>query len=503
MQATGSGHPARAAALPSTHASGGADRLLIDLGMNSRAVFSAVAAALSVWAIACGPATGENRATQPTAPTAAAAVPAHPNVVLVTIDTLRADHCGAYGYPRPTTPHLDAVAAAGTLFETAYTPMPTTLPAHAALFTSRHPRELGVRENGVNLPEDATTLAEILRSAGYATAAFVSSFVLDERFGLEQGFDHYDDDFSAAEGDLRDHYRWQGKDMHRPFDRRGRATTDAARAWLQSREGGAPFFLWVHYFDPHQPLRPREPFYSQFARKGLETEPERVVDLYDAEVRYADEQIGRLLAAVRGIAPGGETLTVIAADHGEGLWQHGWLEHGVNLYEEAVRVPFVWHWPGRIAAGQRVAPPVSLIDTLPTILGLLELPAPDTPIRGRDLSAVVSGSDAADPERYVFMKRRHYERQMIAQRRIAGPVVAVRWGAWKLIHSKAERGIELYDLARDPGESVDVAGWRPKVTRLLSSQLASWQEAHPQGPARPATLPEDVRRGLEALGYVE
>ena len=455
---------------------------------------------------ACGPA-AEDAHTQNAPPTAspelATNTPAHPNIVLVTIDTLRADHCSTYGYPRPTTPHLDAVATAGTLFETAYTPMPTTLPAHAALFTSRFTREIGVRKNGVPLSERATTLTEILRSAGYATAAFVSSFVLDERFGIQQGFELYDDDFSAAEGDLRDDYQWHGQDMDRPFDRRGSATTDAALDWLRSREGSAPFFLWVHYFDPHQPLRPREPFRSQFAREHVETEPERVVDLYDAEVRYTDEQLGRLLDAVEGIAPGGETLTVIAADHGEGLWQHGWLEHGVNLYDEATRVPFVWRWPGRIAAGQRVSPPVSLLDTLPTIVGLLGLPAPDVPIRGRDLSAIVAGATAADEERTVFMKRRHYEHRVINNRRVTGPVVAARWRHWKLIESKNERGIELYDLASDPDENHDVAGWRPRVTRLLVTRLSEWRSSQPREPATPAALPEDVRTGLEALGYVE
>jgi len=468
-----------------------------------------LAIALAVWGLACGPDAEENRAQSASLRVGSnvaalqSEITRRPNILLVTIDTLRADHCSSYGYPRPTTPHLDALASAGTLFETAYTPMPTTLPAHAALFTSRTTRELGVNKNGIPLPEDATTLAEILRDEGYDTAAFVSSFVLDEQFGIDQGFELYDDDFSEASGNLRDDYQWHGKEMDQPFDRHAAATVTQALEWLQSRKQSAPFFLWVHFFDPHQPLRPREPYRSQFARADVETEPERVVDRYDAEVRYTDEQLGRLLEAVETLAPAGETLTVLAADHGEGLWQHGWLEHGVNLYDEATRVPFVWRWPGRISAGQRISTPVSLIDLLPTLVGLLDLPARDAAARGHDLSAVVTGKAPGDGERHVFMNRRHYDRQTLGRRRVSGPAQAVRWGQWKLIDSKNERGIELYDLAIDPGENHDVAGWRPHITDSIKTELSAWRASQQKRNTPPPALSEEARKGLEALGYIE
>lgn len=381
--------------------------------------------------------------------------------------------------------------------------MPTTLPAHAALFTSRTPKELGVNKNGIPLPEEATTLAEILRDEGYDTAAFVSSFVLDEQFGIGQGFEVYDDDFSTASGNLRDDYQWHGQDMDRPFDRHAAATASAAIDWLESRVESAPFFLWVHFFDPHQPLRPQEPYRSQFLRANVETEPERVVDRYDAEVRYTDEQLGRLFDAAYTLSPAGETLTVLAADHGEGLWQHGWLEHGVNLYEEATRVPFIWSWPGRISSGQRISAPVSLFDLLPTLSRLLDLPPRDAASRGHDLSAVVQGKASADGERHVFMNRRHYDRGVLGRRRVSGPSQAVRWGQWKLIQSMNERGTELYDLAVDPGESNDVSGWRPHITDSIKTELAAWQASQKKNERQPSAIPEDVRRGLEALGYVE
>ncbi|UCE86438.1 MAG: sulfatase, partial [Deltaproteobacteria bacterium] len=367
---------------------------------------------------------------------------ARPNVVLVTIDTLRADHCGTYGYERPTTPRLDALAARGAVFDAAYAVSATTLPSAATILTSLPPNEHGVMKNGWVLPERVDTMAEILASHGYDTAAFVSSFVLERRFGTAQGFAAYDDDFTGADASSRIR-NWEGHDLTAPYDRRGHQTADRAIAWLKTRQSHAPFFLWLHWFDPHSPYDPPQPYRDRFARPDAASQKDRWIDLYDGDVRFADEQLGRVLAALDAVAPAERTLTVVVGDHGEGLLDHGWLEHGVHLYEEAVRVPLVVHWPGRIRP-QRVPHPVGLVDVLPTLLGLVELPT-HAALRGTDLAPILRGETPADPERAVFMQRRLYRGAMHKGVRVAGPKWAVRWRNWKLIYASLDDVAELYD----------------------------------------------------------
>jgi arylsulfatase A-like enzyme len=430
-----------------------------------------------------------------------AAANALPNVVLITIDTLRADHCGIYGYDRPTTPHLDALASQGAVFEAAYAVSATTLPSTATLFTSLHPNEHGVLKNGRILPERVRTMAEILGSHGYDTAAFVSSFVVERRFGTAQGFDAYDDDFTGASSSSPIRH-WEGHQLSAPYDRRGHETALRAIRWLHARQSQAPFFLWVHLFDPHSPYDPPEPYREQFARAGATSEKERWVDLYDAEVRFGDEQLGRLLAAVDALAPVEPPLTIVAGDHGEGLLDHEWLEHGVHLYEEAVRVPLIVRWPGRIAP-QRNADPVGLVDVLPTLLSLLELPKPDG-MRGADLARVLQGQTRADPERAVFMQRRLYRGAKHKGVRVAGPKWAIRWRNWKFIYASLDDDVELYDLETDPQEKRDRAPEHPELVQGFKGRLDSWLAGQPV-PAKPRShdLSPRVRQALEALGYVE
>jgi arylsulfatase A-like enzyme len=434
---------------------------------------------------------------------------ARPNVVLVTLDTLRADHSSSYGYGRPTTPQLDAVAARGALFESAYAVSATTLPAHAAIFTSLHPGEHGVRKNGMVLGPQVTTLAEHLARAGYTTAAFVSSFVVDRRFGAAQGFAHYDDDFRGADSSIgRRLEHWEGHTLDAPYDRRAGDTTDRAVAWLRGARAAQPFFLWVHYFDPHHPYDPPEPWRSALLREGSRGRG-RDVDLYDGDVRYTDEQLGRMLRAVDAVSPPERTLLVILADHGEGLWSHGWLEHGVHLYEEAVRIPFVVRWPGRLPEGRRLPGLVSQVDVLPTLLSLLGLPPAGAPLRGRDLAPALRGEQGLDPDRTIFMQRRLYETRVVKGYEVAGPMWAARWRNWKLIESpREERGLELYDLAADPHERDNGAAREQGTAADLARRLVAWREGlHPAEdaalPASPAPADDEVRRRLEALGYVE
>jgi arylsulfatase A-like enzyme len=356
-------------------------------------------------------------------------------------------------------------------------------------------------KNGVALPADVPTLAEALRAAGWETAAFVSSFVVERRFGLARGFDHYDDDFAGADHSSPIRH-WEGHSLDAPYDRRGAETTDRALAWLAAREDERPFFLWVHYFDPHSPYDPPGRHRDAFLEHDDPRERGHAVDLYDGDVHYADAELGRLLAATAPYAP----LTIVTSDHGEGLWDHGWLEHGVFLYEEMVRVPWVVHWPGVVPAGHVVGGLAAHVDLAPTLAALLDRPLLGE-ARGRDLSPQLRGRAAPDPERAVHLQRRHYAPMRRGHLRVAGDKHAVRVGDWKLILSPEERGFELYDLARDPGERDNLAGLRPDVLGRLGERLMAWrrgQRAHAAAPgAAPAAPDAEAAARLRALGYVE
>jgi arylsulfatase A-like enzyme len=429
--------------------------------------------------------------------------PSLPNVVIVTIDTLRADHCSAYGYERETTPHLDVLASEGALFEDAHAVSATTLPSHATLFTSLYPDEHGVLKNALVLPEDVRTMAEIMAGWGYATAAFVSSFVLDRRFGMAQGFALYDDDFRGAEfsSPIR---TWEGHRLEAPYDRRGRETTDRVLGWLRGRDPTRPFFLWVHYFDPHSPYDPPDAYRSRFLSTTDPGSEQWVIDLYDGDVRYVDEELGRLFHGLDEFVPGRERLTIVTSDHGEGLWEHGYLEHGVNLYEEMIRVPFVVHWPGRVPAGQRIPGLVGGIDVLPTLLGIVGLPLDGIEPRGLDLAPVVTGKSEIDADRALFVQRRLYKTGRRHHVRVAGPKRAVLWRNWKLIESPAEIGLELFDLATDADELHNLAGRRDDVVGPLRSRMTDWRTAQAKREkVEDASVSVEVRERLEALGYTE
>ena len=218
---------------------------------------------------------------------------ASPNIVLITIDTLRADHCSAYGYAFDTTPRLEQLAREGARVETAYVPMPSTGPAHASLFTSRYPLAHQVLKNGHVLANEYPVLAEVLGGAGYRTAAFVSSFVLDDRFGYGQGFDSYDDDFRGADSSYQDMQLWEGIEVPGEFDRRAHETTDRAISWLRENGRRGGFFLWVHYMDPHEPYDPPEPWRTKYVEPAMgRRNLRRAVALYDAEIAFTDREAG-------------------------------------------------------------------------------------------------------------------------------------------------------------------------------------------------------------------
>ncbi len=422
--------------------------------------------------------------------------PVHPNILFVTIDTLRADHCSSYGYGRLTTPNLDRLAREGVRFSRVYAPMPTTLPSHAAMFTGRRPSSLSVLRNGARLGDEARTLAEALRSFGYDTAAVVSSFPVHHRFGLAQGFAFYDDDF--ADGESRGQRTWEGLEAPQEFSRRADATRERALAWLGQRghvDGTStrPFFLWVHFFDPHHPYDPPQE-HALFA-SGATTEKARLLARYDGEVHFADHELGRLLEALRSRLD--NTLVIATGDHGEGLGDHGYLRHGLFLYDEAVRVPLVVHWPRKIPASRTVDETVELLDLAPTVLGLLGLPGASS--EGRDLAPFLLRRRALGAERPVFLDRRAFDTTTVDGIEVRGPKRAVVYGGFKYIEAPDERTRELYDLLADPAELENLVERRPAEARTLGALLR--ESGAPIGARN--RLPADVAERLRALGYVQ
>ena len=383
------------------------------------------------------------------------------NVVLVTIDTMRADRVSP-----ALTPWIEALAYQGIRFTNARSNVPLTLPAHASLMTGLLPPRHGVRLNGVHrLGKDTKTLGRVLQSAGYRTGAFIGAYVLDSRFGLDQGFDTYDDEIPKGEsvtGSL-------------DADRRGDVVAARATAWLRSlRADDRPFFLWMHLYDPHAPYTPPAEWLARAHGQA-----------YDGEVAFADAQVGALLDALQATGRRERTLTIVAGDHGESLGEHGEASHGMLVYDAALRVPLVLAATGLPAATRDE--PVSLVDVVPTVLGLLGLgasPASD----GRDLLASAGGSAASE----VYAETKYPEAAGCS------PLHALVDRRWKYVGGPAHP--ELYDLAQDPGESRDVAGEHPAIEGAMGSRAAAIA-ARAVTSAEPAPSAEVVER-LRALGYV-
>jgi arylsulfatase A-like enzyme len=431
-----------------------------------------------------------------------------PNLLVVSIDTLRADHTSPYGYGRDTTPGLSALAAQGTLFAVAYAPSPSTAPSHATLFTGQYPGSHGLLKNGIDLDGRMRTLAEILGEHGYQTAAVVSSFVLDARFGFDQGFGTYLDDFpkDEAKGKVD---TWEDHEVEGGFDARADDTTRRVLRWLWlDRDAERPFFLFVHYFDPHTPYSPPPGTLLRFppdpypAGAGDAGDRRREgIRGYDAEIVFADQEVGRLLEELDRLELAGETLVVVTADHGEGLLDHGFWRHGVDVHEEAVRIPLVVRWPGVVAAGRRSDAPVELVDLAPTLLDLLGVDHSPEHFEGRSLAAYLRGEGELDADDPVFLYRRNYDPTVVKDEQLAGEQHGVRRGHWKLI-DRSQGDDALYDLARDPGERDNRIDAEPERAAALRRLLDEWRSGHAEPSAPPALDPEE-RRALEALGYVE
>ncbi|MBW2726069.1 MAG: sulfatase [Deltaproteobacteria bacterium] len=426
------------------------------------------------------------------------------------MDTTRADHTSAYGYRHPTTPALEALAREGTLFEVAYAPVASTGPTHASLFTGKYPSKLGYLKNGLQLGRQFVTLAEVLRDEGYQTAAIVSSFAIHGQFGFEQGSDYYHDDFVGGKGESRV-AQWAGKTVRGDeFDKDAEVASAQAIEWLANLQNkqneqneGRPFFLWLHYFDPHWPYEARDGREKLFPPESASpSELDLAIAHYDGEIREVDEAIASVLAQLERSGLDADTLVRITGDHGEGLEQHGWMQHGLQIYEESVRVPLILRLPKRIPAGRRVRDPVSIVDLMPTILSVLQIRLDGVEFDGLDISPMWSKDGPGVPPRSLFLQRRHYTASEVGGHTVRGEKVAIRRGSWKYIEAAQERSFELFDLDEDPGETNNLFEAMPREAETLASQLRDWR-ARSSSSGFAETVDPEAAAALKALGYVQ
>jgi arylsulfatase A-like enzyme len=442
--------------------------------------------------------------------------PASPNIVLITIDTLRVDRLGAYGGPAARTPHVDRLAREGVLFENAVCPMPLTRPSHFSMMTSQYPREHGVVNNAIALPAGAVTLPEVLRAAGYRTGAFVGVRLLAPSSGSAEGFQTF-------VGPVAEH-EWAADRVVR-----------AAMAWLGGpARGETPFFLWLHLFDPHMPYAPPEPYRppppgdwpqapAEISWPGLLALAdardgalpagvlERGLDLYTGEVAFTDHWIGELLSALERDGRIDRTVLAFTADHGECFDNGIFFEHSDCLYDGAARVPLIVRFPPAIPGGRRDHRLAENLDLAPTLLRVAGVPAPPQ-FRGTDLLA------PAGAERAGFIERPLYQPQAATNRRQRGDRirtvggravqsvapeverVGLRTTRWKFIRTGAVE--ELYDLQADPGERDNLAARRQELATRWRDRLRQWAAAHPLHVVDHSEINPELRETLRTLGYL-
>lgn len=391
------------------------------------------------------------------------------NILLITFDTTRADRLGAYGYSQGLTKSFDDFAQVGVLFERAYAPAPVTLPSHATMLTGLYPPEHGLRVNGDGrLPQEIPFLPEILKKNGYDTAAFIAAPVLDSKYGLDRGFDLYDDDLPRS-GSLRGEPRRDGK-----------LVVDQALHWLKQRTD-RPFFCWIHLYDAHAPYDSRPGAYQ----RRFEQNP------YDAGVAWEVDQFGRLMTFLRERGLDADSLCVVAGDHGEGLDDHLENEHGMLVYNTTLHVPFVFVGQKHCQRGVRVPETVSLVDLMPTILDLLRIPPPQH-VSGRSLAAALKGQPIEPRECYA-----EAESPFVLNR--WAPLRTVISGRWKYIHTTKP---ELFDLEQDPGELTNLVQSSAAEQQRLQELLEITQEKFVLATAQNLKLSEKDIGNLQALGYV-
>ena len=405
--------------------------------------------------------------------------PSDLNVLLLTIDTLRADHLGCYGYHGVETPHIDRLAEDGVLFINATCQVPLTLPSHCSILTGTYPMHHGVRDNaGFYLDDNKTTLAEILKNYGYATSGFIGAFVLDSRWGIDQGFDYYFDNFDLTK------YKFVSLDA---VQRRGEEVLDEAFLWWD-KNGHNKFFTWIHLYDPHTPYDPPEPYQSMFRGKPYGS--------YDGEIAYTDMLIGQLIAKLEEKGVLDNTLIIFTADHGEMLGEHRESCHGFFIYDAATRIPLIIKPPTTALKGRVIETQVQSVDIVSTILHMLDIPIPGE-LQGQSLLPLLLGKSSDNEELFAysetFYPRYHYG-----------------WSELKSLRTRQYKYIqaprpELYDLTQDPRENRNILTSSPKIVERFKKKLTEMsdlyaaQEAEQKGPQK---MDEESLQKLMALGYL-
>lgn len=407
--------------------------------------------------------------------TAAAQEP--PNILLITLDTVRADRIGCYGYAGARTPNMDGLAAQGIRFSKAYTPVPITLPSHSVMFTGNYPMQTGMHDfSGNRLNPKQATLASVLRGRGYATGGVTGAAVLDARFGLHSGFDYYYDEFDFSRLD-----ETNLDAMERPANQ----VVDRGLDWLRTN-GGRPFFLWLHLYDPHHPFQPPPPYREQFRAQP-----------YDGEIAFVDAQIGRVLEHLKQTKLYDRTLIIVVADHGEGLGEHSEETHGFFIYNSTMHVPWIIKPAAGTGTASRVVDaPVSLVDLMPTALGLLGVPVP-AGTQGRSLVPVMQGKADKEPQNLYmesYLPRIHFNWSELR---------GVVFGRYKFIDAPKP---ELFDLTTDPGETRNLYATRRAVANELRKRLAQTIQQHSASSAKESAEQTAVdpilSERLKSLGYI-
>ena len=426
-------------------------------------------------------------AQRPAVPAARARSAAvRPNIVLITLDTTRADRMGFLGSDRGLTPNLDALARQSVVFLRAYAQVPLTTPSHAAILTGTYPQFNHLSDLGMPLASDLPYLPELLHRSGYATAAFVGTMILDPEglaaAGFQRGFDRYDAGF---------HQRRPGEDRYQSVERRAGEVVDRALAWIRTRQGG-PFFLWVHVYDAHDPYDPPEPYKSRYAAQP-----------YDGEIAYTDSAMGKLLNGLRARGSYENTLIAVMADHGEAFGEHGELRHGIFLYDETIHVPLLVKFPRQRSGGVTVAGRVRLVDVAPTLLREARVAIPAA-MQGEALQSLVkpaksagqevAAGGAAAPERPAYAETDYAQRAF-------GWGALQSWRAGKYLYVQAPKR-ELYDQASDPSAGHNLAGSSTAVSDTLAAQLREFHAKTSRAKTEQAQLDPAKAEQLRALGYL-
>lgn len=394
-----------------------------------------------------------------------------PNVLVVTMDTTRSDHLHCYGYEKIRTPVLDQLAKEGVLFEQALSVQPVTLPAHTSIFTGQYPFSHGVRDNSTyQLADSAMTMAEVFKSNGYHTAALISAFVLHRRFGLNQGFDLYNDSFIKP--------KQKGR---LPVDRRASEVSFLAGEWLRINRAALtekPFFLWLHYYDPHADYNPPEPYRSAYNNR------------YDGEIAYMDDWIGYVFDSLKLEDLWDNTIVVVIGDHGESLGEYGENTHGLFIYQPTIRVPFIIRWPKMLPQGKRISYPVCSIDLFPTLMKMVSLSGPDENFQGINLLPAIC-DDIPIPQRNIY--RETYIPENFNWSHLAG----IQGGSNLYIQAPKP---ELITLDPKGNQVEDVTGTEFELAGKLQDQLNRMTGERADNRSLIALDP-DTELKLQALGY--